>query len=48
MCTVIIHVARAAFDPIRMLAIRDEDPARPWNPLGPWWPDTHRRRGRGA
>ena len=24
-----------------LLAIRDEDPARPWNPLGPWWPDTH-------
>ncbi|GAA1961033.1 NRDE family protein [Microbacterium deminutum] len=41
MCTVIIHVGESASDPIRLLAIRDEDPARPWNPLGPWWPDTH-------
>ena len=41
MCTVIIHVGESASDPIRMIAIRDEDPARPWNPLGRWWPDTH-------
>lgn len=41
MCTVIIHVGERQSDPIRVLAIRDEDPARPWNPLGPWWPDTH-------
>lgn len=41
MCTVIIHVGESPSDAIRLLAIRDEDPARPWNPLGPWWPDTH-------
>ncbi len=41
MCTVIIHVGESASDPVRLLAIRDEDPGRPWNPLGPWWPDTH-------
>jgi hypothetical protein len=41
MCTVIVHVGDTASDPVRLLAIRDEDPARPWNPLGPWWPDTH-------
>jgi hypothetical protein len=41
MCTVIVRVGESAPDPIRILAIRDEDPLRPWNPLGPWWPDTH-------
>lgn len=24
-----------------MLAIRDEDPDRPWSPLGRWWPESH-------
>jgi len=41
MCTVVIHVGESAAEPIRLIAIRDEDPARPWNPLGRWWPDTH-------
>lgn len=41
MCTVIIHVGESASEPVRLIAIRDEDPARPWNPLGRWWPDTH-------
>ena len=41
MCTVIIHLGESASEPIRLIAIRDEDPARPWNPLGRWWPDTH-------
>ena len=41
MCTVIIHVGESPSEPIRLVAIRDEDPARPWNPLGRWWPDTH-------
>src|SRR3954452_6705525 len=41
MCTVIVRVGESPPDPIRILAIRDEDPLRPWNPLGPWWPDTH-------
>ncbi len=41
MCTVVVRVPVEASQPARMLAIRDEDPTRPWNPLGPWWPDTH-------
>lgn len=39
MCTVVIRVSEVASEPIRVLAVRDEDPARPWNPLGAWWPD---------
>lgn len=41
MCTVIIRVPESAAEPTRVLAIRDEDPARPWNPLGRWWPEAH-------
>lgn len=41
MCTVIVRVPAGTSQPTRVLAIRDEDPARPWNPLGPWWPGTH-------
>jgi len=41
MCTVVIRVPAASEEPIRLLAIRDEDPARPWNPLGRWWPEPH-------
>ncbi|MBN9178118.1 MAG: NRDE family protein [Microbacterium sp.] len=25
--------------PVRLLAVRDEDPSRAWDPLGAWWPD---------
>lgn len=43
MCTVILRVPDApgarAGEPIRMLAVRDEDPRRPWRPLGEWWPE---------
>lgn len=39
MCTVVIRVPESTADPIRILAVRDEDPARPWNPLGRWWPE---------
>ncbi|MBP2436331.1 NRDE family protein [Microbacterium amylolyticum] len=39
MCTVILRVPDRHGDAIRLLAVRDEDPARPWNPLGPWWQD---------
>lgn len=39
MCTVVIRVPESAADPVRMLAVRDEDPARAWDPLGAWWPD---------
>ena len=41
MCTVIVRVPAAVSQPTRVLAIRDEDPSRPWLPLGPWWPETH-------
>lgn len=36
-CTVVIDVAP---DGVRLLAVRDEDPQRPWDDLGPWWPET--------
>lgn len=41
MCTVIIDVPDAAAGAgaaVRLLAVRDEDPGRPWHPLGAWWP----------
>lgn len=41
MCTVVIRVPDAPDEPTRVLAIRDEDPERPWNRLGPWWPEAH-------
>ncbi|MEJ1156328.1 MULTISPECIES: NRDE family protein [Microbacterium] len=41
MCTVIIRVPVQPNDAVRVLAIRDEDPHRPWDRLGEWWPDTH-------
>lgn len=37
MCTVIIRVPGQAGEPVRLLAVRDEDPSRPWRPLGHWW-----------
>lgn len=41
MCTVIVRVPEDASAPTRVLAVRDEDPARAWDPPGMWWPDTH-------
>ncbi|MBN9612595.1 MAG: NRDE family protein [Actinobacteria bacterium] len=38
MCTVVIRIPENTAQPIRLLAVRDEDPNRPWNPLGEWWP----------
>jgi hypothetical protein len=40
-CTVIITVPADDAQPVRLLAVRDEDPARPWNRLGRWWPDRY-------
>ncbi|WP_322410033.1 NRDE family protein [Microbacterium invictum] len=38
MCTVIVSVPEVgALHPVRLLAVRDEDPDRPWNRLGAWW-----------
>lgn len=40
MCTVVIRVPEpGSGDPVQLLAVRDEDPSRPWRPLGQWWPD---------
>lgn len=36
MCTVVIRVGESE---VKLLAVRDEDPKRPWRPLGHWWPD---------
>ncbi|WP_460776194.1 NRDE family protein [Microbacterium sp. GXF7504] len=38
MCTVIVHVPESASERTLLLAVRDEDPNRPWNALGTWWP----------
>lgn len=39
MCTVVIRVPASEGDPVRFLAVRDEDPARAWDPLGAHWPE---------
>lgn len=41
MCTLIIRVPEVTGEPTRLLAIRDEDPGRPWDPLGPGWPQEY-------
>ena len=38
MCTVIVAVPESPRDPVRLIAVRDEDPGREWDALGPWWP----------
>ncbi len=45
MCTVVIRVPEPGEGPTRILAVRDEDPDRPWRPLGHWWPDHPGVRG---
>lgn len=39
MCTVIVSVPQHSGEPTRLLAVRDENPDRPWRPMGPWWPE---------
>ena len=39
MCTVVIDVPATAAGTTRVLAVRDEDPGRPWDPPGAWWPE---------
>lgn len=39
MCTVVIEVPESPDQAIRLLAVRDEDPARAWDAPGHWWPD---------
>lgn len=41
MCTVVIEVPADESLPTRVLAVRDEDPERPWDPPGEWWPESH-------
>ncbi|RLK52768.1 NRDE family protein [Microbacterium telephonicum] len=41
MCTVIVHVPEVAGDPVRLLAVRDEDPGRAWDALGESWPEAY-------
>ncbi|MCS3427939.1 NRDE family protein [Leucobacter aridicollis] len=41
MCTVVIEVPADESAPTRVLAVRDEDPGRPWDPPGEWWPTEH-------
>ncbi|MBK0419929.1 NRDE family protein [Leucobacter sp. CSA1] len=44
MCTVVIEVPGAASAEgaaTRLLAVRDEDPEREWDPPGEWWPEAH-------
>lgn len=38
MCTAVIEVGDGAS---RLLAVRDEDPERAWDPLGEWWPEKY-------
>jgi hypothetical protein len=40
MCTVVVRVPAEPGGGIHLLAVRDEDPEREWNPPGAWWPDT--------
>lgn len=39
-CTVVIDVSSVGRG-ARLLAVRDEDPHRPWDDLGEWWPDEY-------
>ncbi|WP_438354223.1 NRDE family protein [Microbacterium sp. CJ88] len=41
MCTVIISVPVPGEGAVRLVAVRDEDPERAWDRLGPWWPDAY-------
>jgi hypothetical protein len=42
---VVIRVPEPGSGPVRVLAVRDEDPSRSWRPLGAWWPDRPGIRG---
>jgi len=42
---VVIRVPEPGSGPMRVLAVRDEDPQRAWRPFGAWWPDRPGIRG---
>ena len=48
MCTVIVHVPETPGAPVRLLAVRDEDPARAWWPESPDVVGVRDRRAGGA
>ncbi|PZF56222.1 MULTISPECIES: NRDE family protein [unclassified Curtobacterium] len=39
MCTVVVRVEPDTAWPVTLLALRDEDPSRPWDPPRAWWQD---------
>lgn len=39
MCTVVVQVPETSNGSVRLLAVRDEDPMRAWDPPGAWWPE---------
>ena len=41
----VIRVPEPGKGPVRVLAVRDEEPRRAWRPLGAWWPDRPGIRG---
>ena len=45
MCTVVVDVPRESGEPVRILAVRDEDRHRPWRGIGQWWPERPGVRG---
>jgi len=42
---VVIRVPEPGQGAVRVLAVRDENPQRPWRPLGAWWPESPQVRG---
>jgi len=42
---VVIRVPEPGSGPVRVLAVRDEDPQRAWRSFGAWWPDRPGIRG---
>ena len=39
MCTVVVSLDPDAAWPVVLLGLRDEQPGRPWDPPGAWWPE---------
>lgn len=39
MCTVVVGFEPGSEWPLTLLGLRDEQPGRPWDPPGAWWPE---------
>ncbi|PSL37433.1 transport and Golgi organization protein 2 [Labedella gwakjiensis] len=39
MCTVVVGFEPGSAWPVTLLGLRDEQPGRPWDPVGAWWPE---------